>query len=809
MLNRKNERSHWYLLILTLLLVAPLSAHAINLSPNSIGGGQLPSNQPDITFNLSDGNWVRNIALPANPSDGSRVTINSFAGYWSAVDTRRLKPAMDELHLNRGDSYSFKYRAYGNFWEITGGRSVDLYSPNTVGANIPNSSKKLVVYTTGNGNWTDTIVLPSSSTDGHRIAIVSFAGWNSKVDTRHRFSNDVAVVKTGDSFVFRYSSRDGVWINEKSPEHVEPPEQTPDDGQSINLTPNSNGGGQLPSGRGDITFSTGDGNWVNEIILPLEPLDGSRVTINASATYGSMIIDRSKLNGSLGELPLRKGDSFSFTYRSEGNFWQISGGENVDFYSPNTVGNKVPNRPKRLVVYTVADGDWIKNIVLPEESVDGNLIVIYSFAGWNARVNARNRVVGNTALVLNGDIYVFKYSSGHGGWLTENAPERIIKAADLQNGTFSPTSPLTRIEFADGFRVKNLNLPGNAGNGDKVIVTSSAGWSANINNVRGIGSARLDTNSQYELVFVAQDSKWALVSNIPSTVYRSMDIPGGKIPSLTRPNTIIELWDGNWTDKIYLPIGARKGYRVIVKSRAGFTSAVHGIENDNDMSVQITRGQTIAFKVDDNGKWQQETLTIDFLLVYSDKLAQKMGEQAVRAHIMESFSLTNDALENSAANFRLRMVGLMRVKAKSDWTTLGDPLRQLRTLSEVQDMRNKLKADAVYYFGSETGCGLAWRNELPSAFNMIGSQNPGCGAIAMRHEVGHMMGLRHGVSQNTSAYYGYGYSPSRTIMGGNAVPYFATPKLLSPTYGVPMGIDGKIDGVRKMNEHSKAVSGFR
>jgi len=54
----------------------------------------------------------------------------------------------------------------------------------------------------------------------------------------------------------------------------------------IQLSPNTNGDGRLPSGYTKITFTMGNGNWAPSIVLPSTPTDGAQVLLSTTATFG-------------------------------------------------------------------------------------------------------------------------------------------------------------------------------------------------------------------------------------------------------------------------------------------------------------------------------------------------------------------------------------------------------------------------------------------------------------------------------------------------------------------------------------------
>nr|WP_176736682.1 zinc-dependent metalloprotease family protein [Oligoflexus tunisiensis] len=321
----------------------------------------------------------------------------------------------------------------------------------------------------------------------------------------------------------------------------------------------------------------------------------------------------------------------------------------------------------------------------------------------------------------------------------------------------------------------------------------------------------LNKGDDYEFMYIAERKSWVL-TRYPTTEYQARALRNGILPQLVRPRTRVTFADGNWVRDLHLPNPSPAGYRVVVETQATWSLSVRGLGDASAHATNLKTGDTVAFVVDEQGKWKQETITIDMLLLYSDKAAQRIGETQERSRMLEGLRLTNEALENSRANFRVRMVGLEMVPARDHWTILDHPLSDLRIDEAVQKRRNELRADAIYYEGTEAGCGLAWINRSDpqtSAFNMVGTGSLNCGTTVMRHEFGHNMGLDHGVStDDTGGQYWVGNSRVGTIMGGNKIPFYSSPNLYT-RHGVPLGVEGEVDAVRAMNEFSATVAAFR
>jgi hypothetical protein len=569
----------------------------------------------------------------------------------------------------------------------------------------------------------------------------------------------------------------------------------------INTSPNQIGSGYIPSGYQIVNFSLANGNWKDKLYLPTTPNNGDVVNISSHAQYNTSV-DTRNVYGLQNWLTIKNGQSYTFTYRKSQKKWEVSGSL-VAVLSPNTTGAIIPDNPKSFTFYNLEDKNWVEDITLPAIAKNGDIINIKNNTVTDSSINAANLVYASTANLKKGDSYQLVYKSNLKGWLFNSVPERQLRGKYGLSVIPNPTSPRTKMSFANGQWYSKIALPTAARDRDRVILTSNAEWSSEIqkNNLNFPSPLTLHRGDTYEFAWIEENKKWEILST-PKMNIAGKNIPNGKLSNTGYPVTNVTIDNDNYLSTLTLPTGMREGYRIIVTSTSNLPSNI--IANATTHTIQ--NNEIISFIVAANGKWERQTYTIDMLMVYSDKAAKALGDQGIKARLFESYTMTNEALENSDANFRLRLVGMKQITAKDSWKALGDPLGQLRGDSQVQAWRTELKADAVYYSGTESGCGLAWVNYNPSKYNMIGSENVlSCGNTVMRHEFGHNMGLSHG---GTTTSYAQGNTIIASIMAGNAIPYYSTPKKFTPDYLIPTGIADKYDAVRRINENSKAVSLF-
>jgi hypothetical protein len=569
--------------------------------------------------------------------------------------------------------------------------------------------------------------------------------------------------------------------------------------KTLSTSPNQLGSGNLPSGYDEINFRMENGNWTKEIKMPLEPTDKNKVNIISNAAY-TAYLDTTEVDVPLKSIPIKTGSSFTLVYQANISKWSISG-PGISYLSPNSVGDTIPEKPDNITFYTLADHNWVPAVTLPAKANDGAYIVVRSRAAWSAKVNTTNMLYASTTTIFTNDIYTFKYLAAFNGWVIDSAPVRTLFADNINVQMPKPTSQFTEVKFTSQHWIELIRLPENAGDRDKVSIKSSSIFYAaiDVSNVNMPGAMYLYNGDQYDFIYIAENKKWQLMKH-PDSRFYAYELPNGRLGQLGRPRTLIHAGVGNPHSQLELPGNQPAGSRVVITSDAAkdFTVLADG------KAYPVSNGEIVAFKVDENKAWSKETITIDLLLLYSDKAAAQMGEDTMRNRLIEGFNMTNEALENSGANFRYRMRGLRQVVAKDHWKSLGDPLGELRSDPTVQGWRDSLKADGIYYEGTEDGCGLAWLRS--SAYNMVATGSINCGTTVMRHELGHNMGVNHA---DTGSSYNQGYSLVRSIMGGNSIPYYSTPHRYTQDYGIPMGIVDKIDAVRAMNEFSATVAAYR
>ncbi|MCB9026623.1 MAG: hypothetical protein H6625_09925 [Bdellovibrionaceae bacterium] len=228
---------------------------------------------------------------------------------------------------------------------------------------------------------------------------------------------------------------------------------------------------------------------------------------------------------------------------------------------------------------------------------------------------------------------------------------------------------------------------------------------------------------------------------------------------------------------------------------------------------------------------------IDVLVVYTDDVAAASTDP--EAVIESHMDYTNQALEDSCANYRMRIVHQAQVNYTESASAVAD-LNCVTTpghadcagndLSIVPTLRATHGADLVQFVTNTSDyCGLAWVGAEPFTANYGYSQKLFlCAGATMAHELGHNMGLGHdryqtGFGPRDSSTYGAGHgyvdlvNYTRTIMSYDdqctalgvsclRVGIYSNPKIRKQ--GQAQGDFGFTDATSRINETYKSVANF-
>lgn len=575
---------------------------------------------------------------------------------------------------------------------------------------------------------------------------------------------------------------------------------------AIDLSPNRIGGGDIPGNYPAIDFYLRNGDWAPRLTLSDAAGDQYKVTIHSSAAYDSQLAT-ANTDYPLSSMRIRSGDHASFVYEAARRQWSFAGAT----LSPNTNGGSgtISSYPSgNFLRFNLANGDWVQNVTLPAVAPDGSLLVVSSTASSTSRVSPQNIMYASTFNVRAGDQYAFLYRRSLNRWISIKTPIMALSANSAGPQMQAPVVPYTQVKFSDGATIPEIRLPEFAGDRDRVSISSEATSAATISNLNidTTATLRLFAGSRYDFIYIKERALWVLQSS-PSMSYTASSLGTPQLPDMKSPTIRYSASDGNWMPLLKLPIIGSPGDRVTVKSDAASDFNVTG-QDTTFGTIAVRRGESVRFVRTAAGAWSLDSRLITMLLIYSEEAAERLGETAAQMRLLEGVRLTNEALDNSRANFYVKPVGLLKRQFQA--TTLNDVLNVALRDPLVASTRTQLAADAVYYEGTEDGCGVAWLTA--GKYNMIGTGSLACGTTVMRHEFGHNMGLHHGDAPGGSAPYAKGYSLIKDVMGGNAIPYYSNPYLYTTlpdlAIGLPMGIANVTDSVRAINERSKLVSEY-
>ncbi|WP_422351907.1 hypothetical protein [Stenotrophomonas sp. AR026] len=540
-------------------------------------------------------------------------------------------------------------------------------------------------------------------------------------------------------------------------------------------------------------FSVNDRDWMDRIRLPHE---FKLLEIINNATSGAKTLEIHDLIGGAPGKPFKvaAGRSISFMSRYS-NAQYATPWESTFQTVPNAPRWQIPRNSALISVIHLSDGKHAKELVLPSDGNAFDTITISNYATTATTVlGTHTPFPGQRLTVATGESVRAEFDPVARQWMWVHAPykERSVK------DPYSRVGSRSVLEIKDGDWASIARPPTNAYDRDRMILRSNATWDSNIRLKLADPESEylpLRRGDEYEFVFLAEQNRWHLLRQPVHTVDTShlrevrLKDEGYRVIEVTAPA------GGTITPNVILP-KPRQGLRVIAVGHPVNTMNIIA----SDLNVPVLNDEKIAFRVNDRGLWERETTTIDLLRVLDMSSAEVPRRSDALILMNENIRLANEALENSGATFRYRLVG----NPIEGFTYPGVDLRRvpqdLARDPKLQALLKQHRADGVYYGGSNRwGSPLVcdWSHASYTEKTFVIATALTCPTSSFRRRAG----VELGVPNNATP------QPVQVIGSGDLLPFYPTPHRLLPD-GRWAFNPGQENVLERMNSNAKSVARF-
>lgn len=378
----------------SLLWLSTAYAAGVTLSPNfNAGQGQLPSGYADLTFQLSDGNWVQNINLPKMGNDADQLTIVSKAAYLSVIYSQNTDIPLPSLSLQNGQRVVFRFNATTQLWELQGNQGL---RPNQ---NLDFSQSMFNAVQISDEHWVDEISLPQTAVDGALLKITSSSTKASKVKTDHVLFASNFKLQRGDVMWFKYYQALNKWVAESiSARQV--------DVNSIAGTMAS-----VDAAVTQVHFS--DGHWQANLSLPRTAHDRDRIIVSSQASWSAKI-NNENIN-SRASLSLHAGDRYEFVFIADLGKWIIESSPITKIGGKGLLRSQLADIRYPFTQVEINAQSWQPEFKLPIKAQVDDKIVLKSTATQVSFISSNN---GLKSILRPGETQRFVYRAG--GWSVDS-----------------------------------------------------------------------------------------------------------------------------------------------------------------------------------------------------------------------------------------------------------------------------------------------------------------------------------------------------------------------------------------------------
>jgi len=533
-------------------------------------------------------------------------------------------------------------------------------------------------------------------------------------------------------------------------------------------------------------FSVSDRDWMDKVRLPHE---FRLLDIMNNATGSGKTLE---IHGSIFDVPgpplkLAAGRAIYSSSRKKGQPAFV----NRTWQNPANVPRwQIPPSSELISIIDLRDGKHAGELMLPPDGKAFDSIIIKNSATLPTKVlGTHTPFPGQRMDVASGESVRAEFDPIARQWMWVHAPYKEKRVGDR----YYRVASRNVMELQDGEWFSQVAPPSNAYDRDRIILRSNATWDSQIK----VNNAYLPLRrgDEYEFIFLAEKNRWHLLRQ----PVRSVEMTGQREVRLKDEGygviEVIPKAIGWVRPNVVLP-KPRQGLRVIA---LGSTEAGVNIIADN-LDVPTLYNETVAFRVNDRGLWERETTTIDLLGVLDMSARDILFRRDALTLMDENIRLANEALENSGATFRYRLVGHPIERFIYPGVDLRRVPEDLARDPNLQALLKQHRADGIYYGGSNRWSSpevCDWGHSSYTEKTFVIATALTCPTSAFRRRAGFELGLPNNVTPK----------PVQVIGSGDLLPFYPTPHRILPD-GRWAFNPGQENVLERMNVDAEYVARF-
>ena len=391
------------ILLSSLLCLSFSDATAIQLSPNTNdSSGLLPTGHEHLTFQLSNGDWVKTIYLPWYGQEGDLITINSTATLASKISHSNLD-VPDSFFINANQSFNFKHNAKTRIWELQ-------FEKTLTPSQTPDFSQALPQWIVINDDtWVSNLRLPRSVADGSLLKVSSNTNKITRINREGMLFPSTFSLKKGETHWYRYNKSLNQWVPETITARQFDVKKVGAKMVTVNAAVTQ------------VNFT--NSSWVESLTLPSNAQDRDRIIVRSKAMAPAKI-NNTNINTNA-SLNVYYGSRYEFVFIEDLDKWVLISAPTTELTEDKLSKSQLDDTVYPVTKVGINQSNWQAEFKLPNKAQIDDKVIFESNASEKTQISSNN---GLKAQLRNGETQRYIYTAK--GWVADSHTLDLLLVLD-------------------------------------------------------------------------------------------------------------------------------------------------------------------------------------------------------------------------------------------------------------------------------------------------------------------------------------------------------------------------------------------